>query len=160
MLIASTSTTTTAPSGTTAVTGTPTNDSKNGELYLKTKDGTYYIIVDDGAAGSGFVFTESNTLTAYIYRGSDAKMHASKITGTRSSGGNVSSNTTSFTGTVAGNSTEEMLYLYTSGGTMSIKLDAGTTITNTKNLIKGQSITVNAAIGSDNYWHAVSIAGK
>ncbi len=156
----STSTTTTAPSGTTAVTGTPTNDSKNGELYLKTKDGTYYIIVDDGAAGSGFVFTESNTLTAYIYRGSDAKMHASKITGTRSSGGNVSSNTTSFTGTVAGNSTEEMLYLYTSGGTMSIKLDAGTTITNTKNLIKGQSITVNAAIGSDNYWHAVSIAGK
>lgn len=142
------------------ITGTPTNDCKNGVLYLKCSDGTYYLNVDDGAAAGGFVFTDSNKLTAYIYRGNDATMHAARITGKRSSGASIGSSTTTFSGTVSSSSTEEMLYLITSGGTMKIKLDASTSLVNTKNLIKGQTVTVSGSIGSDAYWHAVTITGK
>lgn len=146
--------------GTIAVTGTPTKDCKNGELYLKAKDGTYYIVVDNGAASGGFIFTESNTLTAHIYRGKDNKMHAAKIVGTRSSGATLNSGTVAFEGTIGNNSKEDLIYLSTSGGLMEIKLDAGTSLSNALNLCNGQRVVVNGAVGSDSYWHAVSIVAK
>ncbi len=152
---------TSTPAGTTAVSGTPTDKSAGNILYLDTSGGTMYIVIDEGADTSGgFILTPSNKLTAYVYRGSDACMHASKLVGTRSSGASVSGSTSSFTGTVDGNSTEEMMYLSTSGGTMKIKLDQNTTLSGAKGVTKGRAVTVSAAIGSDEYWHAVTVIAR
>ncbi len=152
---------TAAPVNTTAVSGTPTDKSSGNILYLETSGGTMYLIVDEGAdTTNGFMFTPGNKLTAYVYRGSDAVMHASKITGTRSSGASISGSTTTFQGTVGTDSKEDMLYLVTSGGTMKIKLDTTTVLSGAKGLNKGRTVSVSAAIGSDEYWHAVSITAK
>ncbi len=145
----------------TAVTGTPTDKSTSGILYLKTNDGTYELKIDDSTDTSGgFVFTSSNKVTAYIYRGSDAYMHASKVVATRSATASLASSTTSFQGTVDSGSTDSMLLLNTSGGTMKIKIDSGTSLSGAKGLNKGRAVTVSASNGSDAYWHAVSITAK
>jgi len=145
----------------TAVTGYPTSDSKDGVLYLSTKDGTYYLICDSSCDTSGgFMFTPSNKLTAYIYRGSDANMHASKVVGTKASTSTLRSGSSTFTGTVEGSSTEEMLYLNTSGGTMKFKIDSNTSLSGAKNLVKGKSVSVTGSVGADTYWHAITITQK
>ena len=157
----STSQTSEAPANTIAVTGTPSDKSKPGELYLQTKDGTYYLVVDSGAdTSSGFMFTSGNSVTAYIYRGSDANMHTNKVVGKRSSGGTVGSSQTTFTGTVSSKSKEEMLYLSTSGGTMEFKLDPSTSLSGAKGLVSGANVSVSGSVGSDGYWHAVSITAN
>ncbi|MCR5397999.1 MAG: hypothetical protein K6E68_00530 [Lachnospiraceae bacterium] len=152
----------TAPSGdTTAVSGTPTDKSTGNVLYLNTSGGTMYLVVDEGAdTTGGFMFTPNNKLTAYVYRGSDANMHAAKVTGTRASGATVSGSSSTFSGSVDGNSTEDMLLLVTSGGTMKIRLDQNTSLSGTKGLTKGKVVTVTASVGSDEYWHALSITAR
>lgn len=150
-----------APSGTVAVTGTPEDKSTPNELYLKTKDGTYYLKIDSSSDTSGgFVFTSGNTVTAYIYRGDDASMHAAKVVGTRNTAGTVGSSTTTFSGTVEKDSTETTLLLNTNGGVMKFKLDNGTSLSGAKALTKGLQVTVSGSVGSDSYWHAVSISAK
>lgn len=149
------------PSNTIEVTGTPTDKSTGSVLYLDTKDGVMYLVVDSSTDTSGgFMFTPGNKVTAYVYRGSDANMHVAKVTGKRSSGATVGGNTTSFTGTVESKSTEETLYLNTSGGVMTFKLDSSTTLSGTKGITKGKTVTISGAVGSDETWHAVSISVK
>ena len=153
--------TSSVPSNTIEVTGTPTDKSTGSVLYLDTKDGVMYLVVDSTAdTSNGFMFTPGNKLTAYVYRGSDANMHVAKVTGKRSSGATVGSNTASFSGTVESKSTEECLYLNTSGGVMAFKLDSSTSLSGAKGLVKGKTATVTGAVGSDNSWHAVSISVK
>ena len=53
-----------------------------------------------------------------------------------------------------------MLYLNTSGGTMKFKLDSTTSLNNSKGLTKGKIVTVSGSVGSDEYWHAVTITTK
>ncbi len=157
----STTTTSSVPSNTVEVTGTPTDKSSGSVLYLDTKDGVMYLVVDSSAdTSNGFMFTPGNKLTAYVYRGSDANMHVAKVTGKRSSGATLGSSTASFTGTVESKSTEEVLYLNTSGGVMTFKLDSSTTLSGAKGLTKGKTATVTGAVGSDETWHAVSISVK
>ncbi len=149
------------PSNTTAVTGTPEDKSTSSMLYLKTKDGTYSLKIDDSSdTSNGFIFTSGNSVTAYIYHGSDAYMHAAKVVGTRNGGGTPGGSTTTFTGTVDSSSTESMLYLNTSGGTMKFKIDGSTSLSGAKGLNKGRAVTVSGAIGSDSYWHAASITAR
>ncbi len=87
-------------------------------------------------------------------------MHAAKVTGTRASGATVSGSSSTFSGSVDGNSTEDMLLLVTSGGTMKIRLDQNTSLSGTKGLTKGKVVTVTASVGSDEYWHALSITAR
>ena len=120
-----------------------------------------YLAVDSSTDTSGgFMFTPGNKVTAYVYRGSDANMHAAKIVGTRSSGATLNGSTMTFSGSVEANSTEEILYLNTSGGIMKFKLDQSTTLSNAKGLAKGRIVTVSGTVGSDEFWHAVSITAK
>ena len=145
----------------TPVSGTATSESKDGVLYLSTKDGTYYIVCDGQTDTSGgFMFVPGNKLTAYIYRGNDANMHASRVTGTRSGGSTLGSSKAAFGGTVDDKSNEEILYLKTSGGIMAFKLDPSTSLTGAKNLIRGRNVVITGAVGSDQYWHAISIEAK
>jgi len=157
----SSSSSSSAVSNTVAVTGTPEDKFDGNILNLKTKDGTYTLKVDSSTdTSSGFVFTPDNKLTVYIYRGSDAYMHAAKTVGTRSSNTTINGSSTSFTGTVDGKSDDSQLLLKTSGGTMTFRLDSNTTLQGAKAIIKGQSVTVTGAVGSDTYWHAVTITAK
>lgn len=157
----STSTSDSAPANTTMVTGTPTDKSTANVLYLNTSGGVMYLVIDSNTDTSGgFMFTPGNKVTAYVYRGSDANMHAAKVVGTRASGATVGSSTTTFSGSVESNSTEEILYLNTSGGTMKFKLDSTTTLNNAKGLTKGKIVTISGSVGSDEFWHAVSITAK
>lgn len=157
----SSSSSSSAPANTTTVTGTPTDKSTSNVLYLNTSGGVMYLVVDSGTDTSGgFMFTPGNKVTAYVYRGDDANMHAAKIVGTRASGATVGSSTMTFSGSVEGNSTEEIMYLNTSGGVMKFKLDSGTTLNNAKGLAKGRIVTVTGAVGSDEFWHALTITAK
>lgn len=150
-----------APANTTEVKGTPTDKSTSNVLYLNTDGGVMYLVIDsDTDTSGGFMFTPGNKVTAYVYRGSDANMHAAKVVGTRSSGATVGSTTTTFSGSVESNSNEGMLYLNTSGGTMKFKLDSTTSLNNAKGLTKGKIVTVSGSVGSDEYWHAVTITTK
>ena len=159
--VSGTANATEAPSGTVAVTGTPEDKSTSDVLYLKTKDGTYHLKVDDSSDTSGgFVFTSGNTLTAYIYRGSDAWMHAAKVVGTRNNGSGSNGNTTAFSGTVESGSTESLLLLKTNDGVMKFKMDSTTSLQGTKGISKGMQVTVNGTVGSDRYWHATTITAK
>ena len=156
-----TSVTAEAPTGTVAVTGTPEDKSTSDVLYLKTKDGTYNLKVDASSDTSGgFVFTSGNTLTAYIYRGSDAWMHAAKVVGTRNNGSGSSGNTTAISGTVESGSTENLLLLKTNDGVMKFKVDTTTSLQGAKGISQGMQVTVNGTVGSDRYWHAITITVK
>ena len=156
-----TSGTSETPSGTVAVTGTPEDRSTADVLYLKTKDGTYQLKVDANTDTSGgFVFTSANTLTAYIYRGSDSFMHAAKVVGTRNNSSGSGDSTTVFSGTVESDSTESLLLLKTNDGVMKFKVDSTTSLQGAKGISKGMQITVNGTVGSDRYWHATTITVK
>lgn len=152
---------TSMPANTIAVTGTPTDKSSSSVLYLSTKDGTYYLALDGNSDTSGgFLFTPGNTLTCYIYNGGDGNMHLAKSVGTRNTEGSVGSSTTTFSGTIASDSTEKMILLSTSGGTMKFKVDNNTSLNGSKSLVKGQVVTISGSVGTDEYWHAVSISAK
>ncbi len=152
-----------APAVTTIqVTGKPTDKSTNSVLYLDTNDGVMYIAIDQSTDTSGgYMFTTGNKLTANVYRGSDATMHATKVAGgAKASGAPSGASTVDFTGTVEGKSTEDTLYLNTSGGVMTFKLDGSTSLNGLKGINTGKSVTVAGAVGSDMTWHAVSISAK
>ena len=150
-----------APEGTTAVTGNPQDASTYKMLYLKTDSGVMQIAIDeDTDTSGGFVFTSANELTAYVYRGNDAVMHAKKITGKKAEVAESGSASTTFTGTVSSSSTEDQLVVLTSGGTMKFKIDANTVLKGGSGVLKGKAITISATSGKDNYWHAVTLTVK
>ena len=143
------------------VSGTPGEKSSSGVLYLQTKDGLMYLVVDDNTdTSSGFMFTTGNKVTAYVYRGDDANMHVARVVGKRPESMAPEGSTITFSGTVESKSTEEVLYLNTSGGVMTFKLDKNTSLNNAKGLVNGKIVTISGAVGSDETWHAVSITAK
>lgn len=149
---------------TVTVTGTATEKTKEGLLYLSTKEGEMQLVIDNNTdTRSGVVLTPGNKLTVSCYRGSDAYMHAASIVGTKESTGSVEidrSSPATVTGTVADGSTQNVLYLSTSGGTMELKLDAVNSISNCKAFVRGKKLTVTCARGSDAYMHALDIVGN
>lgn len=148
---------------TTAVTGTVDSKTREDLLYLSTSGGEMQIVIDKNTdSRSGMILTPGRSLTVYVYRGSDAYMHASIITavkyGTQTAVIDTSSPAT-VTGTVSSKSTEDMLYLSTSGGDMELKLDSVRSVTNCKVLVSGRKLSVSCARGSDAYMHALDITG-
>lgn len=143
---------------TTAVTGTVTSDSKGNLLYLKSADGTYTLKLDSVTSyTNGYMLISGKKVTANIYYGSDAYMHVAYLTRTGSLSQTSSGSTTmNFTGTVDGSSSDSMLYLKTSGGTMSIKLDSNTQCSSP--VFKGSSVSVDCTNCTDGYWHATNIS--
>ena len=143
------------------VSGTVTDSTTSDVLYLNTSGGTMQIKLDANTDTSAAKFLlPGNTLTCSIYTASDEYWHASKIIGNTSSG-NVTvdtSNKATVKGTIAKGTSEELLYLVVTNGTMQIKLDADTDISGCKYLIIGRTVNVVCARGSDAYMHALSIS--
>ena len=147
--------------GATWVSGTVSKNTKENLLYLSTKDGEMQIVIDSNTdSRNGMMLTVGRTMTVSVYRGSDAYMHAATIMGAKSSTLPVDVNTSStmnVTGTVSGKSTEDVLYLNTSGGEMVLKLDALRSANGFKVLINDKKVSVTCARGSDAYQHALDI---
>lgn len=149
---------------TVTVSGTAAEKTKEGLLYLSTNEGEMQLVIDNNTdTRNGVVLTPGNKLTVSCYRGSDAYMHAASIVGIKDSTGAVEidrSSPASVTGTVADGSTQNVLFLSTSGGTMELKLDAVNSISNCKAFVRGKKLTVTCARGSDAYMHALDIVGN
>lgn len=139
--------------------GKKTNDSL---LYLSTKDGEMEVKVDAGADMTGGKWKKEGTkLTVYFYRGSDAYIHANKIIeGTTVMPNSSNAATNTFTGTVANNTTESVLFLSTKDGVMEFKIDSNANTLNGMIHTPGNKLTVSAYYGgSDGYWHASATTG-
>lgn len=142
------------------VNGTVDSKTTNNLLYLSTTGGTMQFVIDNNANTlKGLMMTSGRSLTVYYYHGNDGYLHAVTTVGARSSS-SASVNTASTltaTGTVNGNSTENMLFLDTPQGQMEIKLDSVNAINGCRVLVTNQRISVTCASGSDAYLHAVTI---
>ncbi|MCR5675442.1 MAG: hypothetical protein K6G16_07025 [Lachnospiraceae bacterium] len=66
---------------------------------------------------------------------------------------------TTVTGTVGKETKADLLYLGTSGGTMQIKIDSGTDLSECKVILPGTALSVEVYYGSDAYMHAAKIKG-
>ena len=145
------------------VSGTVDSKTTNSLLYLSTTGGTMQFVIDNNANTlKGLMMTGGRSLTVYYYHGNDGYLHAVTTVGARSSS-SASVNTASTltaTGTVNGNSTENMLFLDTPQGQMEIKLDSVNAINGCRVLVTNQRISVTCASGSDAYLHAVTITAK
>ncbi len=129
-------------------------------LYLSTSAGNMEIKIDSSTDTTNCrILLPDNTITVDCYGGSDGYLHASKLSNGKTSGPVTinSNNPTTVQGTVANNTTDDLLYLSTSGGMMQIKMDSTTDLTGCKVLTLDKNVTVKCGGGSDGYLHALSI---
>lgn len=143
------------------VSGTVAKNTKDNLLYLSTSGGEMQIVIDNNTdSRNGMILTVGRTLSVSVYRGSDAYMHAATITGVKSSAASTNvdtSSTPTVIGTVGEKSTEDILYLNTSGGMMELKMDVLRSANGFKVLTNGKKVSVTCARGSDAYMHALDI---
>jgi hypothetical protein len=144
------------------ITGTVEKGTTTSLLYLNTSGGTMQLVLDLATdVSSSRVLIPGQSVTVNFYRGSDAWNHASKIVNNNASAAEevtLDSNTRfTVSGTVTGDTTENTLFLNTSGGVMQIRLDAATNFSRCPVLLLGKNIQVTCERGSDEYNHAVSI---
>jgi hypothetical protein len=152
----------------TTVTGTCASGTAANMVYLSTDQGTMIIKLDSGTKFTGCSgISVGKSLTVDVYRGSDAYMHASKVTdaaksstsGTSASSSSSDStkSTTKVSGKIGESTTEDMLHLETAQGEMLIKIDSSTDLSKCKLLLKDRAVTVAVYRGDDAYMHAASI---
>lgn len=162
---ASTVTVNNPPANTTPVTGTIDAKSSGNNLFLTTKDGTYDLLLDSNTDyTNGYMMIAGAKITVNIYyKSEDAHMHVASVTrtGELTKPSTASSNTAvNYTGTVDAKSTDSNLYLTTSGGTMTIKLDPNTKLYGNNPVRKGSTVTVSCVQCADEFWHATLITVK
>ena len=143
------------------ITGTVAANTTASYLYFSTSSGLMEIKIDSSTDLSECrTLIPGQSVSVACYRGSDAVMHAGRIVdNTISSSSQATVNTaktTNVAGTVTSDTSSQLLYLSTSGGTMQIRLDDNTSM-NGCVLVIGESVQVTFAGGSDSYLHAVSI---
>lgn len=148
--------------GGTYVNGTVSSKTTSSILFLDTKDGTMEIKIDNGADGTNGKWKTAGTkLTVWFYRGNDAYLHANRIAeGTTTGVSNANVATNSFTGTVAGKTTENILFLSTKDGVMEFKIDSNANTSGGMMNVAGNKMTVSGYVGNDGYWHAVTLTGE
>lgn len=145
---------------TTTVTGKVAQNTNSEILFLETQGGTMELKYDANTEYANVAIpTIGNKLTVYTYRGDDAYMHAARIVGTGASLNTTLGNSVPLivSGTVSNNTDSKTLYLNTSGGMMTIKLDTNTDFSNIKSVIIGKKVTVSCKNGADEYLHALSV---
>ena len=146
-----------------SVQGTVASGTTGDMLLLNTSGGQMKLKIDGSTDLSACkVLIPGRTVTSGWVRGDDAYLHSTKIVGASTSYNNANVNTgsaVSVSGKVSGNTTENMLYLDTSGGKMAIKIDNSTAM-GCRVLYENQSVTVSVARGDDAYMHAVRIDGQ
>lgn len=158
------------------VTGTITEKSRDGVLYVETPQGDMQIKLDATTDMSGCaVLVADRTYQITCVRGSDAYMHATSITDalgsslgstastvpasslTPAPAGSVGVDTSTVTGTVNKKTTSERLFLNTQYGEMEIAIDANTDSRGGIFLLPDRKLSVAVYRGSDAVMHAAAI---
>lgn len=158
------------------VTGTISEKSKDGVLYVKTSQGDMEIKLDAATDMSGCgVLVADRTYQINCVRGSDAYMHATSITDSLGSAlgstastvpvssmtpapeSSVSEGTSTVTGTVNKKTTSERLFLETQYGQMEIAIDQNTDARGGVFLMPDRKLSVAVYRGSDAVMHAATI---
>ncbi len=138
------------------VNGTVDSATNSSYLFLNTAQGKMTIAIDSDTDLSGCkMLLPDKEVTVECHHGSDSYLHASKIYETTAVVD--SSNSSTVQGTVTSKTTEDIIYLSTSSGTMQIKVDNTTDMTGCHVITVGQTLYITTARGSDAYMHAVSI---
>ncbi len=145
----------------TTVQGTVREGTTSSLLLLATPQGNMEIKIDSGTDTSGckLLLTGKNIYVS-VYYGSDAYMHASKITSAVSTAAvqlDTSSQST-VSGTIKDKSTDELLYVSTPQGDMEIKMDSSTDLSGVSVLVAGKTYSITCVRGNDAYMHAVRIS--
>ncbi len=156
------STTQVTVNGTTlpVVSGTAASNSTSSLLYLNTKSGQMKIKLDASTDGSEArtIVTGNKYYVAY-YRGSDAYLHAGKISAAAATNSDQSINssvTIDVNGTVASQTDVNVLYLNTVGGQMQIRMENSTSFPNGI-IHSGDAVHVTCGYGADATWHALKV---
>ncbi len=145
----------------TTVQGTVREGTTSSLLLLATPQGNMEIKIDSSTDTSGCkLLLTGKSIYATVYYGSDAYMHASKITSTVSTTAvqlDTSSQST-VSGTIKNKSTDELLYVSTPQGDMEIKMDSSTDLSGVSVLVAGKTYSITCVRGNDAYMHAVRIS--
>lgn len=156
------STTQVTVNGTTlpVVSGTAASNSTSSLLYLNTKSGQMQIKLDASTDGSEArtIVTGNKYYVAY-YRGSDAYLHAGKISAAAATNSDQSINsnvTIDVNGTVASQTDVNVLYLNTVSGQMKIRMENSTSFPNGI-IHSGDAVHVTCGYGADATWHALKV---
>lgn len=138
------------------VSGTVDSATNSNYLFLNTSQGSMTIAIDADTDLSGCkMLLPGKEVTVDCHHGSDAYLHASRIY--VATAVVDSDNSTTVQGTVTSKTTDDVIYLSTSNGTMQIKVDNNTDMTGCHVITIGQTLYITTARGSDAYMHAVSI---
>ncbi len=147
------------------VTGTVGKGTTTSLLYLETSGGTMQFVLDlatDISACRSLIPGQS--VSVNYYRGNDAYNHASKMVNNSAKAASVVSldanSKVTVSGKILGETTENTLFLETSGGTMQIRLDETTNFSRCPVLLIDKNVEVVCEVGSDEYYHAVQINAK
>ncbi len=152
-----------AAQSTTTVMGTVEKATTPSVLCLNTSGGKMQFKIDSGATSDCRALIPGQTITAAYYRGADEWNHVNSLTNNSSKKADVSAldgSRLTVDGTVGTNTTEGTLYLVTSGGTMQIRMDAGTDFSACPVLTGGRKVQVACQRGADEYYHALSISAQ
>lgn len=138
------------------VTGTVDSATNSSFLFLNTPQGQMTIAIDaDTDLSSCRMLLPDKEVTVDCHHGSDSYLHASRIY--VAAAVVDASNSTTVKGTVTSKTTEDVIFLSTTNGTMQIKVDNTTDMTNCHVITVGQTLYITTARGSDAYMHAVAI---
>ena len=151
-----------AETGTT-ISGTVVSGTTDDTLYLSTTSGKMEIKLDSNTDTSSCkLLLPNDNIDVTVYRGSDAYMHASKISnGENETAATVDTvHTATVNGTIASGTTSRLIYFSTSAGTMQIKLDSTTDTSGCGVLTIGKEVSITFGRGSDAYMHAIKIDKK
>ncbi|MCI2050098.1 MAG: hypothetical protein LKJ76_10365 [Lachnospiraceae bacterium] len=155
--------TVTPTSANVTVSGTVYSGTSTSLLCLATSGGVMQIRLDANTNLSNCkMLFPDQYVTAVVYRGSDAYMHAASITNNTvisNWGATLEGSTSTVTGTLTAGTTSQVLYLSTSGGIMQIRYD-GTTNLSSGMLVLGKNVKVVCSRGNDAFMHAVAVYGN
>ena len=141
--------------------GTVLSGTTEDVLLLSTAQGRMEIKLDSNTDASACkVLFPGREIYVDVTYGSDAWLHAAKITTSTPAEASTIDYSTSVTvtGKIGDKTREDILYLNTAQGEMQIKLDATTSLNGVAVLVAGKEYQVTCARGSDAWLHAVSIS--
>ena len=130
-------------------------------LLLSTAQGRMEIRLDSETDASACkILLPGREIYVDVTYGSDAWLHAAKITnGTRVEANTIDHSTAvTVTGKIGDKTKEDILYLNTPQGEMQIRLDSSTNLEGIQVLVAGETYQITCARGSDAWLHAVSIS--
>lgn len=147
--------------------GTFSNKSTDDVAIMSVNGQDMKLRLDSGSKGSNVPAIDPGwSYSAEIYYGADSYYHIQSF---REEAGNYSSGkatvntgyTQSFTGEIQPETRANKMYLKQSDGSVvQIKLDVATDSTGCRILRDGRKLTANCGLGSDGYWHALSLKAK